>query len=210
VINVVSEKMRIHLKNISSVGGKRGGETSKLRGDKRRENYYKNPKRCKRCGTPILYDRQRNDYCSHSCGGIYNNLGKIRNRFCLYCGKELIRNPKAHAQTKKFCDVNCQTFYNFEIRIKGGFHITPSCARLYYIAKRGHVCEDCHLTTWKGKPIPLELHHENGDFDDNTPENVKLMCRNCHAFTETFGVKNTGKGRRINSIRKRNLYNPIA
>jgi hypothetical protein len=205
---MVSEKMLIHLRTISVIGGKRAGEDSKARGEKRREEYYKNPKLCKGCGTPILYDNRRNDFCGHSCSGVYNNHGKKRNRFCLYCKKELPRSPKAHAQTKKFCNKECQTFYNLEIRVQGGFHVTPSCARLYYIKKRGHRCETCENIEWLGNPIPLELHHKNGDFEDNSPENVDLVCRNCHAFTDTFGVKNSGKGRRINAIRKRKLYYP--
>ena len=42
-------------------------------------------------------------------------------------------------------------------------------------------CEICGLTEWQGKPIPLELHHINGNHYDNTFSNLMILCPNCHA-----------------------------
>jgi hypothetical protein len=47
-------------------------------------------------------------------------------------------------------------------------------------------CECCGLTEWLGKEIPLELHHINGDHFDNHLENLKVLCPNCHAFTDNY------------------------
>lgn len=56
-----------------------------------------------------------------------------------------------------------------------------------------HKCECCGLSTWLGKPIPLELHHRNGDRYNNTLNNFELLCPNCHAFTESYRGKNCTK-----------------
>lgn len=56
-----------------------------------------------------------------------------------------------------------------------------------------HKCECCGLTTWLDKPIPLELHHKDGNRYNNILENFELLCPNCHAFTDSYRGKNVGK-----------------
>jgi hypothetical protein len=51
-------------------------------------------------------------------------------------------------------------------------------------------CHSCGLVVWKGQPIPLELEHINGDPQDNSLENLTLLCPNCHALTTTYRGKN--------------------
>ena len=46
-------------------------------------------------------------------------------------------------------------------------------------------CENCKLTEWMGIPIPLELHHINGDHYDNRLDNLIILCPNCHALTDS-------------------------
>ena len=53
-----------------------------------------------------------------------------------------------------------------------------------------HICECCGLTQWCSAQIPLELHHINGNHNDNRLENLLLLCPNCHALTETYRGKN--------------------
>ncbi len=54
-------------------------------------------------------------------------------------------------------------------------------------------CEECGLTEWRGRPLPLELDHVNGDHLDNRLPNLRILCPNCHAITETWGGrKNAG------------------
>ena len=40
------------------------------------------------------------------------------------------------------------------------------------------------------KPIPLEVHHKDGDHLNNELDNLMLLCSNCHAFTENYRGKN--------------------
>ena len=54
-----------------------------------------------------------------------------------------------------------------------------------------YCCERCGLTSWQGQPIPLELHHKDGNRYNNTLENFELCCPNCHAQTDSWRGKNS-------------------
>ena len=41
-------------------------------------------------------------------------------------------------------------------------------------------CSNCGLTEWMGKPIVLQLHHIDGNRENNKEENLSLLCPNCH------------------------------
>ena len=56
-----------------------------------------------------------------------------------------------------------------------------------------HKCECCGLTEWLGNPIPLELHHKDGNRYNNVIENYELVCPNCHALTDSYRGKNCTK-----------------
>ena len=47
-------------------------------------------------------------------------------------------------------------------------------------------CSRCDLSKWMGKDIPIDLDHINGDFRDNRIENLRFLCPNCHAKTDTY------------------------
>ena len=74
---------------------------------------------------------------------------------------------------------------------KKGIYIKPEHSKPAIINLRGYKCECCNNIEWMGKPIPLELHHIDGDNTNNTLENLKLLCPNCHAQTDNYRSKNT-------------------
>ena len=67
--------------------------------------------------------------------------------------------------------------------------------RLIRELKWEHKCSVCSLKEWNNKPIPIEIDHINGTHNDNTISNLRFICPNCHAQTDTNSGKNNKKPR---------------
>ena len=74
---------------------------------------------------------------------------------------------------------------------------TRSFVKKYLVETRGDKCEDCGFSGVNRKTgnSIIQMDHIDGNCFDNTPENLKLLCPNCHAMTETYGSLNKGSGR---------------
>ena len=56
-------------------------------------------------------------------------------------------------------------------------------------------CERCGLSEWMGQPIPLELHHMDGNHYNNNFENLQILCSNCHM--QVHGYSNVSNIKKI-------------
>ncbi len=112
---------------------------------------------------------------------------------CRYCQQKLKpRNPS-------FCSNDCQMAYQFEFverpRFLLGLIKHNRALRRHLIHRDGHQCTKCKNSIWNDEPIPLEVEHIDGNSDNCVPQNLKLLCPNCHAQTPTFKGRNRGNGR---------------
>jgi ribosomal protein S27AE len=63
--------------------------------------------------------------------------------------------------------------------------------KLYKAGLKKRECEECGQgEIWKEKKISLHLEHINGIHNDHRIENLKILCPNCHATTDTYAGKN--------------------
>lgn len=115
-------------------------------------------------------------------------------RNCKNCGKECSNH------TKIYCNNKCQAEYELKERIDPwlageNVEISIGVIRRYLMIKQERKCSECGWS--KINPVtgnvPLELEHIDGDWRNNSPNNVKLICPNCHSITPTFRALNKRK-----------------
>ena len=122
----------------------------------------------------------------------------MKSYYCGNCKKECVWR---HQGNNKFCSVQCaQTFRSNEHKRKffSGLlekRIDRPTARKYLAEERGYKCEVCNVSEWQNKSITLHVDHINGDPSNDHPDNLRLICPNCHSQTEFLGGANKGRGR---------------
>ena len=120
---------------------------------------------------------------------------------CLNCNKEIDNK-------KKFCNNKCQKEYQYNEYIKewkannknglrGEYQIS-SYIKTYLFKKYNYKCARCgwgekNMYTTK---IPLEIEHIDGNYKNNSEENLIVLCPNCHSLTSTYKGANLNHGRK--------------
>lgn len=82
-----------------------------------------------------------------------------------------------------------------EILVAGSTHTNTASLkkRLFDAGLKERRCDLCGIERWQGRPAPLQLDHVNGTRTDNRLENLRILCPNCHAQTDTWCSKNRGR-----------------
>jgi hypothetical protein len=115
---------------------------------------------------------------------------------CLNCGTTVTKANSAG----KYCSNACQHKHIRDLKIETNTASAGTVKR-YLIETSGYICSECRISDWNSKPITLELEHKNGNSDDNSLDNVCLLCPNCHSQTTTYKAKNKGNGRHARRMR---------
>lgn len=151
------------------------------------EPYKRNPNSyCANCKKPVyrrpseIKANKGRVFCSSACYGI-----SLRKEIpCLVCGKLILAGFN-----KKTCSRTCANKYRAGIKYKigrpkdkaGTFRIL----KLRIMEERGKKCEKCSYSKYE----ILHIHHKDKNRNNNTLENLIIVCPNCH-YEEHYLEKN--------------------
>lgn len=135
------------------------------------------------------------------------NKGTGKKYHCLNCGKDI---TSAKNTTHKYCSNKCQKEHEYgqwvdkykqdnSIAKSTKWGQIPPHLKRYIFRKFENKCCECGWS--KINPytntMPLEIDHIDGNSENNSEENLRLICPNCHSLTSTYRGANRGNGRNI-------------
>jgi len=133
--------------------------------------------------------RGRQNFCSLACVALYNGkLRTVNKEFsCKQCGASYYRKPFEVKNANTFCSRQCYTQWqiqnlsgeNSKKFISGIFGYRQKALRHY-----GAKCSQCGYD----KYLPMiEVHHKDGNRQNNHIDNLEVLCAWCHHF-KTLGI----------------------
>jgi len=123
---------------------------------------------------------------------------------CKHCS-EVIPNRNV------FCNNQCQNDYYNDKKIqewfdgknftrKGGTSV-PQWMRKFLLNESNNKCSECGWgeVNEYTNTVPLDVDHIDGDAYNNSVDNLRVLCPNCHSLKKTF--KNTGRRKSTRNYR---------
>ena len=134
-----------------------------------------------------------------NCWFVWLGLLNIPKAGCNY--KTLKRKAKEYNIDTSHFDYNyarthngsnsSKNFRNEDLFKNGSKHYKRTIRKEYIlrILKGNEFCENCGIKNWMNKNITFQLHHKDGNNENNKLENLQLLCPNCHSQTENYSNK---------------------
>jgi hypothetical protein len=148
---------------------------------------------CERCGWPFQaphytgnkHNKDRK-YCSIECRKLANPP-KIHNLTCDYCGETFYRSQSNLKKSKsglRFCSRVCkdlaQRIENGNPQIHPPHYGNGISGWNYREVARKHHPKKCNRCGYEELPGILRVHHKDRDRSNSDPENLEILCPNCH------------------------------
>lgn len=146
-------------------------------------------------------------FCNRKCSNGFSTKAKRKEINEKVSGRMSGKKPSSKDYDNLLVSRARITEEYYEKLLKLDFKDVPRNAiRIVVLLEQDFSCHHCTLKEWYGEPIVLELDHEDGNKNNNSRENLRALCPNCHSLTPTWrGKKGRIKSKRqlqVDKIRK--------
>lgn len=150
--------------------------------------------KCEYCGKDIFGGQ----FCGRVCANKYMHENKTEEEKFIWSTNQSIRQkgkkvPWMHTEK---AHTNRIDSYKETCKIKRHLGLSNSVdlfesERDLAFKLHNYKCDVCGIReTWCGKKLALQLHHIDGDKENNIESNLSILCPNCHTLTNNFKSKN--------------------
>lgn len=133
---------------------------------------------------------------------LYHLTTRAFMKLCKHCDTHLT------SRQYNYCSTRCQKDYENSLNVtrwldgndlgySGASMQLKPFVRRYMLELFDNSCSKCgwgELHPTDGKPL-VEIDHIDGDASNCTPENLRVLCPNCHSMTPTFRARNKKSSR---------------
>lgn len=160
--------------------------------------------KCENCGTECEIKYGSGRFCSSKCARGYSTKAQ-RCEINKKVSKKLqgkptwIKGTKGKGNSGYTIDRSVETEHRWKFGSWENVPLKKRRARI--LLEQNGLCAICASPpVWLGKPLSFELDHVSGKREDNSRENLRMLCPNCHRQTSTWGQKNASPDGRIRML----------
>jgi hypothetical protein len=143
--------------------------------------------KCKACGESFSSGRKGAMFCSIGCSTRFQRDNEHRAFI-----EQWLKGADSMSSEVRLCGIKSSSKLGGKAGGRASGHVRRFLAETY--GEKCSICSWAEIHAVTGH-IPVQLDHIDGNSENNKPDNVRLLCPNCHSLTSTFGILNRGRGR---------------
>ena len=133
-------------------------------------------------------------YCSKSCASKRPKSQSSKEKISKRLKEAYEKNPQPWKRTRTHEEeqrrlAKCRETLERKYSEMSFDELPETWKRRKVFEEQDHACISCGLTKWLNQPILLELDHISGDRSNNSRDNLRGLCPNCHSQTDNWKGK---------------------